>query len=233
MRHPINVRKLELGHCFLTMTNLPSVLKTVAISLEHFTLSEVKNFRPIFIKSFFGEDNPTIVFPVMAKLRVVEFLQAQDKDNRLENNALVVPNIKLKFEGSTDVIRLNYNVQFPIIKSIRISRDEKCRMFSSRYACNVRLTEEEYFEASVSFLYDSFLNESNSTSGTVKQLDVPFPSGDRFRLVGVMECHCEKYATSCRCFEWRKSSHFWDRVLAIFPNVRRYQAMEKGRNGGV
>lgn len=132
---------------------------------------------------------------------------------------MVIPRILLKFCEGKSTCRLNYSIQFPVLEMVRISRDNKSQYFGER------LTEQEYFETSVSFLYNFFLHGTNSRGLSVKYLDVPFPPGDKFRLTtNAIGCECRK--GFCECFEWKDSSEFWDRVVTVFPNLVSYQAME-------
>ncbi|OXA47545.1 uncharacterized protein LOC118437458 [Folsomia candida] len=212
---------LELGDETVTYSSgFSNLLKITAGTLEKVKFSEIHNITPFEVFCNFVYD--AIDFPIMPKLRVFEFAQNQCTDRDEYKNSVVMPRIGFRFEGGDPTKILNYEVQFPVLETIRISK-AKPEMIDDTE--NI-LTEREYFETSVSFLYRFFLHESNWQGLTLKRLDVPFPPGDRFRVVTETDCECGRgdYG-SCECFEWRDSSEFWDRVAAIFPNLGRYQGI--------
>ncbi|OXA63189.1 hypothetical protein Fcan01_00180 [Folsomia candida] len=218
-----NLTRLELGHDWGGPPGSSALLKIAACTIQHVKLFPMENMERFFVlpDSFPGY---TIVFPIMEKLKDIELVQNRTK-TRFQTSH-VTPCIDLKFEGADSFRRLDYEVQFPVLEMIKISRD-----LGGYYNLEGRLTEQEYFETSASFLYKSFLHESNSRGESVKYFDVALPPGDKFKLMRIEECvgKCGKRFGHCECFEWKDSTQFWDRVLAVFPNLVKYAIMEEAR----
>lgn len=209
----LNLTRLEIGHYFQSRTGFSALLKIASATLEYLTFCEVPNLDPL--RRPRGSEY-LLLLPILPRLRVFEFVQNQCTEREMYQNSNMIPGLFLQFVGvDSTTKRWEYRVHLPVLETIRILRAE----MSSCDKAEDRMTEQEYFEANVSFLYDFFLHESNSPGLSVKQLDVPFPPGDKFRLVTVTECECGREIGLCECFE------FWDRVVAVFPNLVRYAAM--------
>ncbi|OXA45091.1 uncharacterized protein LOC118438139 [Folsomia candida] len=215
----LNLTRLEIGCYYLDKSNFSHVLKFASETLQHVKFSEVENV-PVNDKY---STRYAIVFPVMRKLRVFELVQNKFTDRSAYKNSLVRPKLILRWEGGRghSGTRLVYQDQFPVLETVRISRNETHHLLRNR-GIEDRLTEQEYFEASVTFLYETFLREGNSRSESVKRLDVPFPPEAKFRLE-----KCE--GGNGECYEWRDSSEFWDRAVEMFPNLVKYAAIGESR----
>lgn len=82
--------------------------------------------------------------------------------------------------------------------------------------------EEKGFEVSADFLYKNFIPRRTAICESVRELDVLFPIGEKFRVKdGVVD----NFETFC---EWEELTKFLDRVASTFPNVR-YQVVEERR----
>ncbi|OXA49755.1 hypothetical protein Fcan01_15975 [Folsomia candida] len=191
------------------------------LTLSAPTLERLKFFHLANFPSHHDHENDA-VFPVMPKLKVFTIVQSPTRGvfNGCSN---FMPALRFKF-GRFKSDKLVYQDQFPALEKISICPDRHVAITGSRYF----LSRLEYFEMTARFLYNSFLREGNSCGVTVKELDVPFPPGDKFSVIKkkISSGSCTRGPTGlCECGEERDSSEFWDRVAAIFPNLVGYAAM--------
>ncbi|XP_035700872.1 uncharacterized protein LOC118433244 [Folsomia candida] len=147
-----NLTRLELGNNWGGPPGCSALLKMAASTIEHVKLFALQNYGLFRSLPDIIEHN-AIVFPIMGKLRDFEVMLNPTGKGYREPH--VTPCICLKFEGADSFRRLDYEVQFPVLEMIKISREDICGYRST-------LTEQEYFETGASFLYNSFLHESNS-----------------------------------------------------------------------
>ncbi|OXA40012.1 uncharacterized protein LOC118439468 [Folsomia candida] len=209
LRNPLrlnltNLTRLEFSQCWSRPSDLPKLLRIGSGTLVHVKIYVSENVDPSHRFDRFGRH--PVIFPIMERLTIFELAQSPRVDSSLLENSPVAPGIQLKFkqgENNDPEKRLDYAVQFPVLEKIKISKMENN---SSNYGQR-GLTEQEYFATGKAFLYDSFLYNGNSQGLTVTKLDIPFPPG------------------SCGCLETEEASIFWDRVIAMFPNVERCHAM--------
>ncbi|XP_035711076.1 uncharacterized protein LOC118436667 [Folsomia candida] len=222
LKDPMRLKVAHLTHLdlgflgFTPASCLTAILKIISGTLRHLKFSQVRNTTPTL-----NSLRSPILVPIMPQLRVFELVQNQFRDREGYRDSPLRPDLILKFEAGGSKKRILYDVQFPALETVRISREiEK----SYDDPDEEKMPEQDFFETSVSFLFEYFLHENNSQGLSVKRLDVPFPPGDRFRFVPGVKCECGG-GRFCTCFEWQDSSEFWDRVVAIFPNLVRYAAM--------
>lgn len=209
-----NLTRLEFAQCWARTSDLPKLLLITAGTLQHLKLYATENADPSDPIHRFCIHS--IHFPIMEKLKIFEIVQSQVTNRNIYGNCLVSPAIRFKFQNSGER-RLDYPVQFPVLETIRISKMELDPHFSN-FGNNV-LTKQEYFATSKAFLYNYFLHESNSKGLTVKKLDIPYPPCFNKGIGG------ERCLAFCDCIETGEISEFWDRVIAIFPNLVRFHAM--------
>lgn len=221
--------RLEVGDYLRNRHLLSQVLNIVAKNLQYLKISEVNNSNVYPVTDIRFEKE--IVLPVMPNLKVFEFLQNSAVRRKKWKSNVYTPHIGLKFVGSSDADndpRIVYGEQFPVLRKIKIStRDpnEETHCYTASLTPRNVLREQEFFETSVSFLFNSFIHRSNSRCLTLKELDVAFPPEDHFSLLEMKKCKCGDQPHSCYSYEWRPASYFWEWVIAMFPNVERYAAM--------
>ncbi|XP_035701308.1 uncharacterized protein LOC118433475 [Folsomia candida] len=216
--------RLEIDYYLGTWQTYSELLKLASATLQHVKFFNVANWDYSYARTWLP--HKAIVFPIMSKLRVFELsLSPYTKGSEIKP-LLVTLDIFLKFEKGDAIGRLDYQAQFPFLEKIKISRETTFYHFREEVT-EKRLTEWEYFETSVSFMYRYFLHDSNSQGIRVKYLDIPFPPGDSFRLTPATKCNCGKARVLCECVEMKSSSEFWDRVVEIFPNLERYEVIRE------
>ncbi|OXA61483.1 uncharacterized protein LOC110859789 [Folsomia candida] len=216
--HVVKLTRLEIGNslfpAFLEPT-LSAFLEISSGTLEYLRVTLVANIDPHLVRNYNGLD---IFLPILPKLRVFELVH-NDFATRLKGstNSLVTPAVNLKFEGSSTETRLIYAEQFPVLETLRILKGVPSQ--------NDKLTEQEFYEASVSFLYNSFLHPSNEACLSLRDLVIPFRArGEMFKFFNVLECLSE----NGKCFKWKDPSEVLKRVIAVFPNLIQLETEDFG-----
>lgn len=195
----VNIVKLEFsveGYPPLCRVG-PKLLQILAPVLQHVHITEISS--------------PQIVqVPIMPKLRVFKRSRPPDKcsGSRIA--------LQFKTEDSLTGVKLNYKKQFPVLAKISI----KCVTQGYKREDD----EEDFFEGTVRFLYDTFIPGNISVCETLCELDVPLPPGDEFKFRGMKSgrdrCSGDIRNPVCNCYEWVCSTTFLDHLAATFPNLQ-------------
>ncbi|OXA62689.1 uncharacterized protein LOC110842374 [Folsomia candida] len=203
----VKLTRLEIGHDFIYNLLPPSItamLKMSSATLVNLRFSRVSNIEPSVVRNY---EQLLILFPILPKLRVFELVH-NDFSTRL-GGTMVTRAINLTFENGSAVTKLPYAEQFPVLETLRVLKGVSSQ--------NDKLTEQQFFEASVSFLYNSFLHPSNTPCLSLRDLAIPDPEGEEiFKFFNVLECVCEKGFYHGECFVLKDPSEVLER--AVFPN---------------
>lgn len=134
-------------------------------------------------------DKPCTVFiPVLPKLRVLKV------SDFLKN--------WLQFETQSDQFPLHYGKQFPNLEMLRIIENwTELGDFS------------DFFEGIVPLLYESFLRERIPRCESLRELEIPLPQRDKFRLYKSRE------SVGGEEYRWRNSEEYLKRIQNTFPGV--------------
>ncbi|OXA64721.1 hypothetical protein Fcan01_00276 [Folsomia candida] len=174
----------------------PNLLRILAPVLQHFHITEVG-------------DSVIVHIPMMPKLRVFKISRRPFKCGWSK--------MRLHFETEDRIrgVKINYEKQFPLLARISM----KCVPFFKRGD-----DEENFFEATVRFLYDTFSPGNIAVCETLRELNVPLPPGDEFKFRGMRSgrdrCSGDVRNPVCNCYEWESSTTFLDHVAATFPNLQ-------------
>lgn len=126
------------------------------------------------------------------------------------------PNLYFRFataDKNTEV-RVEYAKQFPVLERLIIGkekiRNKKFKEYSDHF----------HFETIFPFLLDSFLSKTNPPCETLKHLDIPFPTDDKFRYNDKKQSgECGHDGETCKCWGLMESSTFYVLVTTIFPKL--------------
>ncbi|OXA54009.1 hypothetical protein Fcan01_11600 [Folsomia candida] len=158
-------------------------------------------------------DYKSVFIPVMPRLR--GFRIAIYGASESTGCKYMLPQLQFKTENVAKCVKIVYAKQFPVLHGIRVGLYEKVRTQEDR---------ETHFETIANFLYGSFLSgENGDVCETLGEIDVPIPTGDRFKLRGERVwsgLRCGFGGATCTCWEWEDSAKFLDRIATTFPNVR-------------
>lgn len=122
--------------------------------------------------------------------------------------------LKFETEDPANKVKLNYAKQFPVLVALSVKYTNRGEGKEERVG---------YFKSTVQFLYDSFTPGGNmGICETLRDLDVPLPPMEMFRLVwshwDVLSW--ESYSGQYKCYGWQYSMKYLDRITATFPNLR-------------
>lgn len=141
--HPIELKLTRLEFCYIVQGfEYLSTLLNAATTLEYIKLSRVRSLPPM--KFSLPSYSDTIhSFSHHAHFKGVGGVALRAKRIYLFGNSLVAPHVGLKFDREVFYAMrwLDYEVQFPVLETIRISWHEKCGVQSAED----KLTEREFF----------------------------------------------------------------------------------------
>ncbi|XP_035707955.1 uncharacterized protein LOC118435683 [Folsomia candida] len=209
---------VPLTNTFQPVWSITKFEFNVTGNAPHFGMSLLRTFAPtlehVYINKMHIElicDYKFVLIPVMPRLR--GFRITLYKASECMGCNYVLP--QLQFETENAAKKIVYGKQFPLLERIRVG-------FLSTHE-----DRETYFETVAKFLYGSFL--SSDVCETLHHIDVPLPSGDRFRLRGERGLSCAYGGDDCTCWDWEGSVKFLDRVATTFPNMRYNSSFDEMR----
>ncbi|XP_035712367.1 uncharacterized protein LOC118437460 isoform X1 [Folsomia candida] len=158
------------------------------------------------------QENSTVLYvPIMPRLQVFKIRRyafgCSTEFNRCEVG------VKFETEDPANNVMLNYAKQFPVLAVLSVK-------YLNRKDEDTEVERAMHFESTVKFLYDSFTPGGDGVRcETLRDLDVPLPPMEMFRLRGVKaENICQNRI--CKCYGWQSSTKFLDRISGTFPNLR-------------
>ncbi|XP_035713818.1 uncharacterized protein LOC110855949 isoform X2 [Folsomia candida] len=210
----VKLTRLEIGHDYihtLLPAGLTAMLKMSSGTLETLSLARVENIDPSKVRN---DKRLLVCFPILPKLRVFEIVH-NDFSTKLEGKVSpqATPAINLKFEKGSAQTKLPYAEQFPVLETLRFWKGASSR--------KEKLTEQEFFEGVVSFLYNSFLHSTNTPCESLRDLAIPLKEDrdEKFKVFDVSESAESKEVDVQGGFEWKNVGEFLDRLDDVFPNL--------------
>ncbi|XP_035713822.1 uncharacterized protein LOC118438134 [Folsomia candida] len=220
--------RLEFNVCNKDVVEL---FRLLAPQLEHVCISGVRNVTPDITPSIFPVEHINV--PILPKLKVFEILRQEIVISCTDNRAKWFrPDLYLNFETGSDYVKLSYDIQFPILEKL-VVRVVPQNMFLPFELLNImkKPCENLQFEATMLFLYETFLAEDLEPCGTLRNLDISIPMrvGVGRRMKMRRRCGCDDEVEICKCWGWKENgTDFYSRIATIFPNVD-YGVLERGR----
>ncbi|OXA64488.1 uncharacterized protein LOC110850358 [Folsomia candida] len=217
----VNLTRLEIGldsNPNRFAQSVTAMLKISSGTLENLRLSRVPNIEPFVVQNCIQF---IILFPILPRLRVFELVH-NDFATRLgdNTNSQVTPAINLQFVRGSAETKLPYAEQFPVLETLRVLKGASSR--------NDKLTDQDFFEASMGFLYNSFLHSTNTKCLTLKNLVIPFQEecGEKFKFFDIF--HIFDSRKSFGGFEWKDTTaDVLERVIDVFPNLIQLEKKDK------
>ncbi|XP_035716784.1 uncharacterized protein LOC118439512 [Folsomia candida] len=212
-----NITRFEFNVSISDATNGSDLLRLLAPQLEHVCISGVDNTYPDSVSENF------CTIPILPRLKVFEILREKVLYNCYEINWFR-PGLHLNFETEQDEVKLVYKEQFPVLERliVRLSREPILAWVKE---CDLNPDENLHFETTMLLLYETFLAEGVAPCGTLRNLDISFPSGD--------------FDVGSMVMKWRRGGDdlwgweedvpdFYERISTIFPNLD-YHVVMRGK----
>lgn len=190
---PVTLTRLEV-----TMQDAcPYIVTQLAPHLEHLCIH-----AELSVDSSF--DDPWI-FPVMPKLKVLEFWISPELYS-IWGSMCVNLNFKYAIVDKSTGEKLIYAQQFPLLESLTVRMEPE--KSSEKVVCAL---PGRMFDV----VYRHFIPRNTAPCKTLKYLDIPFPTEDKFRVSIWWKCSGTK---RCHCCEWMYAWEYFDVVARTFPN---------------
>ncbi|XP_035715899.1 uncharacterized protein LOC118439004 [Folsomia candida] len=204
-----NVTRLEftlLGFC--EPDDFKDLLNLLAPQLRHFCISRVRNVRSVCSPG-------TVMVPMLPKLKVFEIFRRESRD--LTCSLSLKQDIILNFESARDGVKLVYGRQFPALEKLIV------RVVPEDYVYD-KLDKAAHFEATVVFLYETFLATGLEPCEMLRNFDVSIPTVDEVNVERKKRkrlCRCEYSGVEvCRyCSFMEDMSDIYDRIFTVFPRL--------------
>lgn len=212
-----NVTKLEFYVPKDGTLDAVGLFSLLAPQLEHVCISSVPNIAETKTQW------PHIVVPILPRLKVFEILREEiiyDCTTCNESNWFR-PYLSLNFETGGDEVKLVYSKQFPAIEklTVRVVRKKIPLALIGKVG---KPDENFHFEATMLFLYETFLGEGVVPCETLRCLDISFPAEGKWNVGGIRrKRHCgwgEAGETSSRWGWVEGGTDIYERISTIFPN---------------
>ncbi|OXA48749.1 hypothetical protein Fcan01_16315 [Folsomia candida] len=136
--------------------------------------------------------------PILPKLKVFKISRSRN-----ENACKHFLGIRLTFETECSQFPLNYAKQFPSLLKVQVFEPSKKWQ---RY-----ISDQEFFEGVVPFLYATFLKENIPACQTLREFRFPVPLRAKFQLGSIDR--------SKKTAVWVDSSEYFARIRKTFPGV--------------
>ncbi|XP_035711384.1 uncharacterized protein LOC118436858 [Folsomia candida] len=217
-----NVTRLEFNLELSVSVQMCEIFNHLAPQLEHLCISMVFNLDANI--DFY--DSRWITIPILPRLKVFEILRLRGLFCSKETDWFR-PYLCLNFETEQENVKLVYEKQFPVLERliVRLVSEPVPRKF--RYTVHIP-DENLHFEATILLLHESFMTEGVSPCGTLRNLDISFPTGEFDVGSMTMKRRCWGDNVFMRWGWTEKVPDFYSRIATIFPNVD-YHVVERGK----
>lgn len=179
-------------------------LEKCAPTLEHLTIRGVRNKGK-------GNVSQILVLPIFQKLEVLKILRVVTPARNKSNAG--VPELELRFASGPI---LNYLVQFPSLTRLEVGEERK----GSPFYEDVEQSDNYWLESCLPFLYETFLRPGQSPCETLRFLDIPTGSGQKWRVEEGEDGILPKFKETGSSCPWAVEAEFFDRVGKTFPNLK-------------